>query len=67
MIPLGSFTLDTSTLAGAAFVSRFLQTETGGEFRDIQYQVSDNINNSDLEVHSIAAGITIGSDSTENQ
>ena len=64
--PVNQFTLNTSTLGGAAFSTRFVEAETGGEFKAIRYQVTDTANNSDLELHSIGAGIAGGSASTEN-
>ena len=60
-----NFTLGTSTLGGARYVQKYTD-EVNGEFRAIQYQITDAINNSDLEVHSIGAGIVIGGESTEN-
>lgn len=60
------FTLDTSTLSGGRWVQRFLSLETGGEFRAIQYDLQDNINNSDVEIHSFGALITPGDDSLED-
>jgi len=63
---LGSFLLGTDTLGGAKFSPRFYQLEEGGTFRAIQYQITDTINGSDLELHSIGANITVDSTSTEN-
>lgn len=60
------FTLGTSTLGGSQFVDRFMELEEGGEFRSIQYQVSQAGLNEDLELHSISASITPGAVSTEN-
>ncbi len=60
------FTLDTSTLAGARFLDRFLELEEGGEFRSIQYQVVDTADNIDIEIHAIGAAIERGGISTEN-
>ncbi len=60
------FTLDTSRLAGARFVDRFLDLEEGGEFRAIQYQVTDTADNTDIELHAIGAAIRGGAISTEN-
>lgn len=62
---MATFTLNTSTLGGAQWIQRYTD-EVSGEFRAIQFEISDNINNSDLEVHSFGAGITMGSESTEN-
>jgi hypothetical protein len=60
------FTLGTSALGGAQFVDRFMEFETGGEFRGIQYQITDNGNYQDLEVHSITVSVTGGAESTES-
>lgn len=60
------FTLGTSTLAGAQFVDRYMELEEGGEFRSIQYQITQTGNNEDLELHSITAGVKRGAISTEN-
>ena len=60
------FTLDTSTLAGSQFVDRFYEAEEGGEFRSIQYQITQSGVNEDIELHSISAAVTPGSISTEN-
>jgi hypothetical protein len=61
----GQFTLGTSTLAGSSYIDRYMELEEGGEFRSIQYQVTDAVLNSDIEIHSITAGITLGAESTE--
>lgn len=61
-----AFTLGTSTLAGAQFVDRYMELEEGGEFRSIQYQVTQSGVNEDLELHSISASIKSGAVSTEN-
>lgn len=60
------FTLDTSTLAGSQFVDIFYDAETGGEFRSIQYQVTQSAVNEDIELHALTASITPGALSTEN-
>lgn len=60
------FTLDTSQLAGANFIPRFMELEEGGEFRAVSFQVEDSTNNSDLELHTIGAGVSVGAASTEN-
>ncbi len=59
------FTLGTSTLGGSQFVDRFMEFEQGGEFRGVQFQLTDNVNYQDLEVHSITAAISGGAESTE--
>lgn len=64
---MGNFVLDTSTLSGSRFIQRFADTETGGEFRSIEFEISDSINNSDIEIHSIGAAISGGAVSTENE
>jgi len=60
------FVLGTSTLGGAQFVDRFFELEEGGEFRTIQFQITQNGLNQDIEVHNLYAEIEIGADSTEN-
>jgi hypothetical protein len=61
------FTLDTSTLGGSQYVDRYHQfNEEGGEFRSIQYQITDATLNQDIEVHAITAGIHIDAMNTEN-
>lgn len=59
------FTLDTSTLGGAAFTDRFFDAVEGGEFRSISYSVSNSGLDEDMEIHSISAGIVVGAQSTE--
>lgn len=61
------FTLDTSTLAGALYVDRFHEfNEQGGEFRSVQFQITDPSNNQDIEVHSITATVHADAVNTEN-
>lgn len=61
------FTLDTSTLAGSQFVDRYHEFgETGGEFRSVEYQVTQAGTNQDIEVHSLTASVSPGAESTEN-
>ena len=60
------FTLGTSALAGSQFVERFQELEEGGEFRSIQYQVTQNGVNEDLELHSLSVTLEPGALSTEN-
>lgn len=60
------FTLDTSTLGGTRFLTRYRELETGGDFRSIRYQLTDTNNASDLEVHGIIAALQTGGVSTEN-
>ena len=60
------FTLDTSALGGSKYVDRYMELAEGGEFRSIQYQVTNSGTNEDMEVHSISAVISGGSQSTEN-
>lgn len=60
------FTLGTSALGGSQYVDRYMEFEEGGEFRSIQYQVTNSGLNEDIELHSISASITGGAESTEN-
>jgi len=60
------FTLGTSTLGGSRFVDRFFSLEEGGEFRSIQFQLTQTGLNEDMAIHSIFAEVEPGADSTEN-
>ncbi len=60
------FILGTSQLSGARFVDRFFALEEGGEFRSIQFQITNSGLNEDIDVHSIFAEMEVGADSTEN-
>ena len=60
------FTLGTSTLGGAMFVDKFFPTPTGGEFRQIQFEVTNNVVNEDVEMHAISALVERGASSMEN-
>jgi len=60
------FTLGTSVLGGSRFVDRFFALEEGGEFRSIQFQITQGVLNQDIEVHSLFAELELGADSTEN-
>lgn len=64
--PVNQFTLDTSRVSAGQYLTRYLETETGGEFRAIQYEITDSLNHSELEVHGLLAAIQGGSISTEN-
>lgn len=59
------FTLDSSTLAGNQYVDRYAQLEEGGEFRSIQYDITQTGLSQDIELHSISCSITPGAISTE--
>lgn len=63
---VNQFTLGTSTLGGALFIDRWFETEEGGEFRSIQFQITNSVNGEDVELHSITAFIEPGAESTEN-
>lgn len=64
--PVNQFTLDSSTLGGGRYLTRYLEMETGGEFRAIQYGLTDTRNHSELEVHGLLVALEAGSISTEN-
>ncbi len=61
-----AFTLGTSTLGGARFVNRFFPLEEGGEFRSIQFEVTQSGLNEDIGLHNIFAEVELGADSMEN-
>ena len=60
------FTLGTSQLGGARFVDRFFELEEGGEFRSVSLDVTNNVINEDVELHSISTIVERGAWSTEN-
>jgi hypothetical protein len=51
------FTLDSSVLGGALQVSRYTRVETGGEFRAIQYQITQGGAVQEMEVYDFSAHI----------
>lgn len=64
----GSFTLDDATLgllAGALYIDRFVE-EAHGEYRSVQFSVTQNGVDEDLELHSISTLNELGSLSMEN-
>ncbi len=63
---LDSFLLDTDTLGGSIFQDRFMALETGGEFREIQYEVRNGNADEDLQVTTISTKMTFGPESLEN-
>jgi len=63
---LGSFLLGTSTLAGQSLSDRFVELEEGGEFRSIRYQLTNQVNNEDVEIHSLSVALSGGAWSTED-
>lgn len=69
--PLGTvtgtnFTLDTSVLAEATVIERFIEADAVGEFRQIQYAFANDVLNEDVEIHGFGVDVEIGSVSTEN-
>ncbi|MES0339851.1 MAG: hypothetical protein ABUK15_07330 [Anaerolineales bacterium] len=63
---LGVFVLGTDTLGGSRFVDKFFELEEGGEFRSLGMEVTNNVNNEDVEIHSISNILEPGSWSMEN-
>ncbi len=63
---LGSFVLDSDTLGGSRYVDRFFRLETGGEFRSVQFQLSNNVLAEDVEIHGFGADLKSGAGSYEN-
>ena len=59
------FTLDSSALAGAQYVDRYMDLTDGDEFRQIQYDVTQSGVNEDIELHSISAILKPGALSVE--
>jgi len=63
---LDSFVLDEDRLGGSTWQPRFVELENGGQFRAIQYAISENVLNSDVEIHNLGASLTPSGYSTEN-
>ena len=59
-------TFDSAVFGGSSFSPRFMLLHEGGQFRSVQYRVQDTANSSDIELHSIGAGISIDGWSTVN-
>lgn len=62
----GAMVWGTGRWGGGQYTPRFVELEEGGEFRSVNYEITDTANNSDLEVHNLGVGLTIGSFSMEN-
>ena len=62
---MADFTLDTSTLAGEAFKVVPL-TDMNGEFRDIQFHISQATAGADMELHYFELHYTIAGVSQED-
>lgn len=60
------FTLGTSTLGGGDFTDIYVDMDEGGEFRAVQYEMSDSVNNQDLEIHTFSTSIELDAESEEN-
>lgn len=60
------FTLGTSKLGDERYVDVWFPTETGGEFRTIQYQFTNAVLNEDVEIHSFNTFLVLGGVSMEN-
>jgi hypothetical protein len=56
---LGSFKLGTSKLGGAQFIESFYSMAEGGEFRSIQWEISNNTVDEDVEVHRVSLDLEI--------
>ena len=69
--PLGlvdgdNFTLGVSALAEAQVIERFFEIDSVGDFRQIQYQISNSVIGEDVEIHGLGITLEQGSISTEN-
>ena len=65
-IALDSFRLDQDTLGVVGLTHRFAPLEEGGEFRAIQYKITHNVNNNDMDLRAFVVDISGASYSTEN-
>lgn len=69
--PLGTvagsqFTLGTSELAGVNALKSFFEFEGGGDFRQIAYEIENDVVGEDVEVHGFGVSIEVGAWSVEN-
>jgi len=60
------FTLNQSKLGGGRFMTRYTEAEEGGDFRSIQYSLTDPAIHSNFEPHGILAQLQSTGVSTEN-
>jgi hypothetical protein len=63
--PTGLFTLGTSRLSGFRHIDKRFDLETGGEFVDAQYEMSNALANQDFEIHSFSVTLDPGPSTTE--
>ena len=63
---LDSFTLDTNLLAGGESSEIFREAEEGGDFRSIQYQITQTADNSNLLLNSFSVLLQASGASTED-
>ena len=67
--PLGGatgFTLGVSELAQASVIEKFFEADPVGEFRQVQFKISNDTVGEDVEVHGFGLRVEGGSISTEN-
>ena len=60
------FTLDASYLAGNSYVDQWFETEAGGEFRNIAYQITQSEVTGSASIHSLSTFVRGGALSMEN-
>lgn len=63
---LDSFVLGTDTLGGERFIERMFEAEEGGEFRSIQYEITNSTGSEDVEVHSLTSDLVNAAKSKED-
>ncbi len=65
-VPGPNFTLNVSMLADATVREKFIEADQVGEFRQIRFEVANDVIGEDVEVRSFGLAIEPGSWSTEN-
>lgn len=60
------FILDTSTLGGNIYSDKIVDLATGGDFRAIKYEISNNTLSEDFEIHAISVVLEQDSWNLEN-
>lgn len=61
---MGNFILDTSTLAGGQY--QCIPFDMDGEFRDVQFRLTQSGVGQDMEAHGLEIHFTFGGVSKEN-
>lgn len=53
----GAFVMDTDVIGGTSFIDKFVDLTTGGEFRSIEFEISQTALDEEAELHTISGAI----------